>query len=72
MVWQSTQLAASFWPASPRGGLRRAFRQGGLVGLLVVVAQAATALGFLKGWAGARGSDAVSRGDRPASGGNEP
>jgi glycosyltransferase involved in cell wall biosynthesis len=52
--------------------VRRAFRQGGLVGLLVVVAQAATALGFLKGWAGARGSDAVSRGGRPASGGDEP
>jgi glycosyltransferase involved in cell wall biosynthesis len=35
--------------------VRRAFGQGGRVGVLVVVAQAATAVGFVKGWADARG-----------------
>jgi len=35
--------------------VRRAFGQGGRVGVLVVVAQAATAVGFVKGWARAHG-----------------
>jgi glycosyltransferase involved in cell wall biosynthesis len=46
--------------------VRRGFRRGGRVGLLVIVAQVATAIGFVAEWKGSRASRTVGQASRAA------